>query len=100
MLMSGHALELHPPRTLSPFNVLSRNTCIFRTVCLLCVFIASLRGATAAVDISVTGIEITQAIQTPGNTITLVAGRSTAVRVTLGVTGSAVPVPNVTGHLL
>ena len=35
------------------------------------------------VDIAVDNIEITQGIQTPDNTVPLVADRSTAVRVTL-----------------
>ena len=53
----------------------------------------------AAVDLTVTGVEVTQAIQTPTNSIKLVALRSTAVRATLGVTGSAGPVSGVTGRL-
>ena len=53
----------------------------------------------AAVDLTVTGVEVTQAIQTPTNSIKLVALRSTAVRATLGVTGSAGPVAGVTGRL-
>ena len=51
------------------------------------------------VDISVNGIEITQGIQTATNSIDLVAKRSTAVRATLGVTGSPAPVTGVTGRL-
>lgn len=45
----------------------------------------------AAVDLTVTGVEVTQATQTPTNTVPLVAGRSTAVRATIGVadTGGA-----------
>jgi hypothetical protein len=52
----------------------------------------------AAVDLSVTGVEVTQATQTATNTIPLVAGRSTAIRATIGVadTGGA-PVAGVTG---
>jgi hypothetical protein len=66
--------------------------------------ITSVLGAAAApaaaVDLSVSGVEVTQATQTPTNTIPLVAGRSTAVRATVGVadTGGA-PVAGVTGAL-
>jgi hypothetical protein len=49
------------------------------------------------VDLTVQNIEITQAIQTPTNTITLVAQRSTTVRVTLGTGGGSVS--GVTGKL-
>src|SRR5262245_47505638 len=52
-----------------------------------------------AVDLTVNNIEVTQAIQTTTNTIQLVAQRSTAVRATIGVSGSAVPVSGVTGRL-
>lgn len=53
-----------------------------------------------AVDLTVTGVEVTQAIQTPTNSIQLVSNRSTAVRATLGVSGSGgASVPNVTGRL-
>lgn len=56
--------------------------------------------AIVAIDISVTGIEVTQAIQfLPGNSVKLVADRSMVVRATLGVTGSASPVTGVTGSL-
>ena len=51
-----------------------------------------------AVDLTVSNIEVTQAIQTPTNTIQLVAQRSTAVRATVtNLDGAAVP--NVTGKL-
>src|SRR5919198_2684778 len=53
----------------------------------------------AAVDLTVTGVEVTQATQTPTNSVKLVALRSTAVRATLGVTGSAAAVAGVTGRL-
>lgn len=56
-------------------------------------------AALAVVDISVANIEITQAIQTTTNTIPLVAQRSTAVRVTVGVSGSPIAVPGVNGRL-
>ncbi|OLD64258.1 MAG: hypothetical protein AUI47_06910 [Acidobacteria bacterium 13_1_40CM_2_68_5] len=51
------------------------------------------------VDLTVAGIEVNQATQTPTNTITLVAERSTAVRVTIGVTGASAAVTGVTGRL-
>ncbi|HYN50711.1 MAG TPA: hypothetical protein VES62_07280 [Thermoleophilaceae bacterium] len=54
---------------------------------------------TCTCDLTVTGLEITQAIQTPTNTIQLVSQRSTAVRATIGVSGSAGPVAGVTGQL-
>src|SRR4051812_12969677 len=38
---------------------------------------------TEAVDLSISNVEVTQATQTPGNTIQLVASRSTAVRATI-----------------
>ena len=38
----------------------------------------------AAVDLTVTGVEVTQATQKPDNSIKLVALRSTAVRATTG----------------
>lgn len=57
-------------------------------------------GTQAIVDMSVANIEVTQAIQTPTNTVGLVADKATLVRVTIGVTGSPTPVPNVTGLLL
>lgn len=56
-------------------------------------------SAPNAVDLSVTGIEVTQAIQTTTNSITLVAQRSTAVRATIGVSGTGAPVATVTGKL-
>jgi hypothetical protein len=52
-----------------------------------------------AVDLSVSGIEVTQATQTPTNSVLLVSRRSTAVRATLAVTGAPGPVPAVTGQL-
>src|SRR3954470_11830523 len=54
-------------------------------------------GAALAVDLTVTGVEVTQATQKPDNSINLVARRSTAVRATIGVSGSAAAVPGVTG---
>src|SRR5262245_52436436 len=52
-----------------------------------------------ALDLSVTSVEVTQGLQTQTNTITLVSQRSTAVRATLGVGGTANPVAGVTGQL-
>src|SRR3954452_7552353 len=54
-------------------------------------------GAALAVDLTVTGVEVTQATQKPDNSIKLVARRSTAVRATIGVSGSAAAVGGVTG---
>ncbi|MDQ3682863.1 MAG: hypothetical protein M3352_07305, partial [Bacteroidota bacterium] len=48
-------------------------------------------------DLSVQSIEVNQAIQTSTNTVTLVAQRSTVVRVTVGTGGGSVS--NVTGRL-
>jgi hypothetical protein len=42
-----------------------------------------------ALDLTVANVEVTQGVQTPANTIPLVARRSTAVRATLGVADSA-----------
>jgi hypothetical protein len=52
-----------------------------------------------AFDLTVTNVEVTQATQKAGNTIQLVAQRGTAVRATIGLSGSAVPIANVTGRL-
>jgi hypothetical protein len=52
-----------------------------------------------AVDLSVAGIEVTQATQTPTNSVLLVSRRGTAVRATLAVTGATAPVAGVTGRL-
>lgn len=54
----------------------------------------------AAIDLTVTSVEVTQATQTPTNSVQLVAQRSTAVRATIGVSGSGgAPVAGVTGRL-
>jgi hypothetical protein len=50
-------------------------------------------------DLTVTSVEVTQAIQTPTNTIQLVALRGLAVRATIGVSGVSGPVSGVTGRL-
>jgi hypothetical protein len=53
-----------------------------------------------AVDLTVSNVEVTQSIQTPVNSIRLIAARSTAVRATIGITGNAGgPVAGVTGVL-
>ncbi len=52
-----------------------------------------------AVTLTVSNVEVTQSTQTPTNTIRLVTRRSTAVRATITVTDSAMPVANVTGRL-
>ncbi len=69
--------------------------------------LAVLAGAPAsladAVDLTVSGVEVTQATQKPDNSIKLVALRSTAIRATVGVTGTGgAMVANVTGvvHVL
>lgn len=53
--------------------------------------------AAPALAVTVTNVEVTQAIQTPTNTVKLIARRSTAVRATLATGGGAVA--NVTGSL-
>lgn len=50
-------------------------------------------------DLTVTNVEVTQGIQTPTNTVQLVAQRSTAVRATLGIVSGTGPVAGVTGRL-
>ena len=52
-----------------------------------------------AATLTVSNIEVTQAIQTPMNTINLVANRGTGVRATVTLSGSAVPIANVSGRL-
>lgn len=83
----------HPKHT-------SRRRWRVASLLLLVVALAGLPAVTvrAAVDLTVVGLEITQAIQTTTNTITLVAQRSTAVRATIGVAGGG-PVAGVTGVL-
>ena len=47
---------------------------------------------------TVTNVEVTQAIQTPTNSISLVAKRSTAIRATIGIADNGgLPVAGVTG---
>lgn len=50
-------------------------------------------------DLVPLAMEVNQAIQTPTNTIPLVAQRSTTVRVTVYALGTMMPVPGVTGKL-
>ena len=60
----------------------------------------SLSATTAyAAILTVSNIEVTQAIQTTTNTIPLVTQRSTAVRATIAVTGSLINVSGVSGRL-
>ncbi|MBV7328780.1 hypothetical protein KFU94_11065 [Chloroflexi bacterium TSY] len=50
-------------------------------------------------NLTVTNIEVSQAIQTPKNAVELIADRSTIARVTVGVEGSNDPISGVTAHL-
>src|SRR3954453_21232382 len=70
---------------------------MLRLAVLVLAALAAFPSAAFAVDLTVTGVEVTQATQKPDNSIKLVARRSTAVRATIGVTGSAAAVPGVTG---
>jgi hypothetical protein len=66
----------------------------------LATMLAAVTPAVAqAVDIRVASVEVTQAIQTPTNSIPLVAQRGTAVRATIGVTGAVTPLSGITGKL-
>lgn len=56
-------------------------------------------SAFAQVDLSVGDIHVSQAIQDASNSITLVAQRSTVVRVSVGVSGTSFSVPGVNGEL-
>ena len=60
-----------------------RKVIFYGVVCLSLLAAYALVGCRPSIDISVGNIEVTQAIQTTTNTITLVAQRSTAVRVTV-----------------
>lgn len=55
--------------------------------------------ASCACDLTVTAVEVTQGIQTPANSIQLVAQRSTAVRAFVSIAGASAPVVNVSGRL-
>jgi len=55
-------------------------------------------GSGDAIDVTVASVQVTQAIQTPTNTVQLIAQRRTAVRATLAVSGGASPA-GVTGRL-
>src|SRR3954468_5870607 len=70
---------------------------MLRLAVLVLAALAAFPSAAFAVDLTVTNVEVTQATQKPDNSIKLVARRSTAVRATIGVTGSAAAVPGVTG---
>jgi len=50
-------------------------------------------------DLTITNLEVTQAIQTTSNSIQLVAQRTTGVRATIGISGVSQPVSGVTGRL-
>ena len=52
-----------------------------------------------AATLTVSNIEVNQAIQTTANSLGLVAGRGTTVRATLTVSGSASPVAGISGRL-
>lgn len=77
---------------------LARKVLLLFPVLALILLSMSCNGAGDAVDLTVTNVEVTQAIQTPTNTVQLAAQRRTAVRATLGVTGGASPA-GVTGRL-
>lgn len=66
---------------------------------LMATVIACAPDASCSCDLTVTAVEVTQAIQTPANAIQLVAQRSTAVRAFVSITGATAPVVNVTGRL-
>jgi len=70
-----------------------------RAVLLAIAGLAVAAPTASAYDISVANIEVTQAIQTPDNAIPLIARRSTAVRVTVGVAGSGGTSVPVSGRL-
>jgi hypothetical protein len=70
---------------------------MLRLAVLVLAALVAFPSAAVAADLTVTGVEVTQATQKPDNSIKLVARRSTAVRATIGVTGSAAAVPGVTG---
>jgi hypothetical protein len=75
--------------------------CPRRAVAALAGLLALVFAAPAlGVDLTVTSVEVTQATQLPGNTIALVAQRSTAVRATIGISGNGgASVAGVTGAL-
>jgi hypothetical protein len=82
--------------------------CSARVAAALALLVAALVATTpasarleqlAAVDLTVTNVEVTQATQTTTNSIRLVARRATAVRATVGVSGAAGPVSGITGEL-
>lgn len=56
-------------------------------------------GTQSAVNLSVTRIEVTQAVQRPDNSVGLVAERPTLVRVFVGIGGATTPIPAVTAML-
>lgn len=68
-----------------------------RTSIAAALLVAAPTSLASAVDLTVSGIEIDQAINT--GTLTLVAKNATVVRVKVGMTGSAAAVPNVDAEL-
>jgi hypothetical protein len=81
----------------TPFRSASAVLLVFFTCAIVACNPAA--DATCTCDLTVTGLEVSQAIQTTSNGIQLVSQRSTVVRATVGVTGSSSPVANVTGRL-
>jgi hypothetical protein len=71
-----------------------------RPVVILLVMVAGGFMAAPAWAVTVTNIEVTQAIQTPTNSIKLIARRSTAVRVTLATGGGSVSGVNGSLHVI
>jgi hypothetical protein len=75
----------------------SRSTLFSLASCLLVTAPTLLASSAGAVDLTVNSIEVNQAINT--GSMTLVAKNATVIRVKVGITGSAVAVPNVDGEL-
>jgi hypothetical protein len=71
-----------------------------KPVVTVCVAVACGFMATPALAVTVSNIEVTQAIQTPTNSIKLIARRSTAVRATLATGGGAVSGVNGSLHVI
>lgn len=66
---------------------------------MLLFFLTAGSFAQTSLDLTIANVEVTQAIQTPEDTISLVAGKLTAVRVYVGVSGTVNPVAGVTAEL-
>jgi hypothetical protein len=71
---------------------------IILTLGLATLLAAAAPAVARAVDLTVASVEVTQATQTPANTIRLVAQRSTAVRATIS-TDALIELRGVTGRL-